>query len=241
MEWPRIPLPGWPDGKEDEAATILAASAARGQELAAYAGFGHTCAWCHRRRIESSEIASIAVPSTADGGNMAGDDFALTVGWGHFGQGEAVMPGHGRVIERPYTSDERTALGNAARTLGDVTLDICLNDRAYWRNIPEAVWNYKLGGYQVLKKWLSYRERRGFGSKSEAGRGPALHRHCAADRGHLDTRGPTPPLTPPPFRGPARNLQRLSLIPPCPLKSTTSIVIPAPEPESIPSFYPVLN
>ena len=29
----------------------------------------------------------------------------------------------------------------------------------YWRNIPVAVWNYKLGGYQVLKKWLSYRER----------------------------------------------------------------------------------
>ena len=23
---------------------------------------------------------------------------------------------------------------------------------------PVAVWNYKLGGYQVLKKWLSYRE-----------------------------------------------------------------------------------
>ena len=33
-----------------------------------------------------------------------------------------------------------------------------LNDRAYWRNVPNAVWSYKLGGYQVLKKWLSYRE-----------------------------------------------------------------------------------
>lgn len=30
---------------------------------------------------------------------------------------------------------------------------------AYWRNVPAAVWGYKLGGYQVLKKWLSYRER----------------------------------------------------------------------------------
>ena len=39
------------------------------------------------------------------------------------------------------------------------TFDIYLNDRAYWRNVPVAVWNYKLGGYQVLKKWLSYRER----------------------------------------------------------------------------------
>ena len=26
-----------------------------------------------------------------------------------------------------------------------------LNDRAYWHNVPAAVWNYKLGGYQVLK------------------------------------------------------------------------------------------
>ena len=43
--------------------------------------------------------------------------------------------------------------------LGDTTFDIYLNDRAYWRNVPAAVWRYKLGGYQVLKKWLSYRER----------------------------------------------------------------------------------
>ena len=34
-----------------------------------------------------------------------------------------------------------------------------LNARAFWRNVPAVVWVYKLGGYQVLKKWLSYRER----------------------------------------------------------------------------------
>ena len=28
---------------------------------------------------------------------------------------------------------------------------------------PRAVWEYKLGGYQVLKKWLSYRERKVLG------------------------------------------------------------------------------
>ncbi|MCC6125053.1 MAG: hypothetical protein IT426_08835 [Pirellulales bacterium] len=33
-----------------------------------------------------------------------------------------------------------------------------LNDRAYWRNVPAAVWEYYIGGYQVMKKWLSYRE-----------------------------------------------------------------------------------
>ncbi len=33
-----------------------------------------------------------------------------------------------------------------------------MNDVAYWRNVPEHVWEYTIGGYQVLKKWLSYRE-----------------------------------------------------------------------------------
>ena len=50
-------------------------------------------------------------------------------------------------------------LAAAVPTLGETTFDIYLNDRAYWKNVPAAVRNYKLGGYQVLKKWLSYRER----------------------------------------------------------------------------------
>ena len=48
--------------------------------------------------------------------------------------------------------------------------------------------------------------------------------HVARTRKGIQTDPlPTPPLTPPPFRGPARNLQRPSLIPPCPLKPTPSI------------------
>jgi hypothetical protein len=42
--------------------------------------------------------------------------------------------------------------------LGATTFDIYLYDRAYWSNIPSRVWSYSLGGYPVLKKWLSYRE-----------------------------------------------------------------------------------
>ena len=106
------------------------------------------------------DLASIAVPATADGGNMAGDDFVVTAGWGHYGTGEAVMPGQGQVVERDYTAAERTALGVAIPMLGNTTFDVYVNERAYWRNIPAAVWNYQLGGYQVLKKWLSYRENR---------------------------------------------------------------------------------
>ena len=69
------------------------------------------------------------------------------------------MPGKGRVVGRAYTPDERVALGDALSTLGETTFDIYLNARAFWRNVPVAIWTYKLGGYQVLKKWLSYRER----------------------------------------------------------------------------------
>ncbi|MEK7677784.1 MAG: type ISP restriction/modification enzyme [Verrucomicrobiota bacterium] len=42
--------------------------------------------------------------------------------------------------------------------LGLATHDVWLNDTVCWRNVPEKVWDYTLGGYQVLKKWLSYRE-----------------------------------------------------------------------------------
>ena len=38
------------------------------------------------------------------------------------------------------------------------TLDIFLNAETCWQGVPAAVWEYTLGGYQVLKKWLSYRE-----------------------------------------------------------------------------------
>ena len=47
--------------------------------------------------------------------------------------------------------------------LGDTTFDVYLNERAYWRNVPASVWEYQLGGYQALKKWLSYREMRVLG------------------------------------------------------------------------------
>ena len=69
------------------------------------------------------------------------------------------MPGQGRIVERAFTPEERAAMGDALPALGQTTFDVYLNGRACRRNVPAAVWSYKLGGYQVLKKWLSYRER----------------------------------------------------------------------------------
>ena len=162
MEWPRIPLPGWPDGDAPVAADELAASAARGRELAALLDPEKPVPGVTSGTLRP-QLAAIAVPSTADGHNMADNDFALTAGWGHFGTGDAVMPGTGRSVTRDYNPTERKALGNAVGALGDSTLDIRLNGNARWNDVPAAVWNYKLGGYQVLKKWLSYREHKVLG------------------------------------------------------------------------------
>ena len=66
-------------------------------------------------------------------------------------------------MERDYTAAESEPLADAVAMLGDATVDVYLNDNARWSNVPAAVWDYKLGGYQVLKKWLSYRESKVLG------------------------------------------------------------------------------
>ncbi|HQJ98502.1 MAG TPA: DNA methyltransferase, partial [Thermoleophilia bacterium] len=97
-------------------------------------------------------------------------DLAVTAGWGHAGKGGVTMPGRGRLVERPYTEAELAAFREGLADLGlsydqlmsclgGSCYDVFLNDRAYWRCVPARVWRYTIGGYQVMKKWLSYRER----------------------------------------------------------------------------------
>jgi Type ISP C-terminal specificity domain len=114
----------------------------------------------------------IAVASREGGGSLNPDagDLDVTAGWGHSGNGGAVMPGKGKIVERDYTTEERRRVAEGAAALGlsyeqtlDIlgarTLDVYLNNIAYWKNIPARLWEYTIGGYQVIKKWLSYRER----------------------------------------------------------------------------------
>ena len=76
------------------------------------------------------------------------------------GKGGVTMPAKGKITVREMTPSERAALPEgAAGILCEQTCDVWLNDRAYWRNVPLRVWEYSLGGYQVIKKWLSYREK----------------------------------------------------------------------------------
>ena len=78
------------------------------------------------------------------------------------------MPGRGRIVERPYRPEERAALAEHLAVHGETTSDVYLNGVAFWRNVPSAIWDYRLGGYQVLKKWLSYREHDVLGRKLRA-------------------------------------------------------------------------
>ena len=161
MEWPRIPLPDWPDGAAEGAAQALVRSAAHGRCLAALLDSEQPVASGTGMLLRPE----IAVPSTITGRYMAGEDFAVTAGWGHFGLGDAVMPGRGRIVERTYRSEERGAFAEHVAAFGETTFDVYLNEDAFWRNVPSAVWDYRLGGYQVLKKWLSYREHKVLGRR----------------------------------------------------------------------------
>ncbi len=142
QEWPRVPLPATTSG--------LHASAALGRRVAALLDSetpvpGVTCGAIR------DDLKPIAVCVRADGRPVNPDtgDLDLTAGWGHAGQGGVTMPGRGKIL--PSRNPEPGTLSPS--------LDIYLNDTTLWRNVPEAVWGYTIGGYQVVKKWLSYRER----------------------------------------------------------------------------------
>ena len=149
QDWPRVPLPNTAD--------LLRASAALGARVAALLDPDTPVPGVTTGVIQPT-LVDIAVPTKRGGVAMTEADRTLTAGWGHTGKGGAVMPGRGSVVTRDYTPTEATAQAEAA-LLGVRTHDVFLNADAYWRNIPETVWSFTIGGYQVLKKWLSYREQ----------------------------------------------------------------------------------
>ena len=163
QDWPRVPLPA---GKE-----ALLASADLGRQLAGLLDPESQVSGVTKGDVRP-ELKNLAVISREGGGqlDLGAGDLAVTAGWGHAGRGGITMPGKGRAQERAYTPGELAALERGAEdlgltseqvleVLGSTTFDIYLNERALWRNVPKNVWTYTIGGYQVIKKWLSYRER----------------------------------------------------------------------------------
>ncbi|MFF9023814.1 type ISP restriction/modification enzyme [Streptomyces eurythermus] len=160
-DWPRVPLAPTFDQ--------LMTSARLGQRIADLldidtneTNLATSTALAGRRTIAQLARMDGKPLSPQDG------DLALTVGWGteqireqrSGATSSIVMPGRGRIEVRERTDYENGAFTDRERELlGSEVVDVYLNDRVCWRGVPEAVWDFKIGGFQVLRKWLSYRDR----------------------------------------------------------------------------------
>ena len=164
MDWPRIPLP-------HDAAT-LRASADLGAMLARFLDPETQAPGVSVAALRAG-LRVLGLPTKRGGAGLQTADLGLTAGWGSAQFTESgnpiVMPGRGLIALRDYSERERAALEAEGMMLGlsldemfvllgSKTLDVHLNSDAWWTNLPEKVWAYTLGGYQVIKKWLSYRE-----------------------------------------------------------------------------------
>ena len=156
QDWPRIPLPSTREALE--------ASASLGRQIAALLDVQQPVKGVTAGKI-GPELKAIGLITHVEGKQINdADDLAVTAGWGNPGRGGITMPGTGDARRREYTQDER----QTPASLGAETLDIYLNDHVYWRNIPASVWEYVLGGYPVIRKWLSYREHKMLGRPLQA-------------------------------------------------------------------------
>jgi hypothetical protein len=162
QDWPRVPLPFTKD--------LLVSSARIGGQIADLLDTDRPVAGITTGGVRR-ELELLAVTSRVRGGSLTESELAVTAGWSHKNKEGATMPGKGRAIERNYAKPEEDAISAGAKIfglsseqafamLGAKTSDIYLNDLAYWANVPVKVWEYTIGGYQVIKKWLSYREQK---------------------------------------------------------------------------------
>ncbi len=160
QDWPRIPLP------EDE--KLLSQSAALGRQVAALLNLEEPLVGISSGSLRA-ELKGLGKISKEGGGQLEElSDLVVAAGWGRRNR-SGIGSGKGRFRVRDYSPEERALIvqggkelgfdaGVVFEVLGQQTCDLYLNDVAYWKNVPEKVFSYTLGGYQVLKKWLSYRE-----------------------------------------------------------------------------------
>ena len=137
QDWPRIPLPATKEA--------LLASAELGRSIAALLDSETQVAGVTCGKIRD-DLKAVALCQRVDNKQINPDagDLELTAGWGHAGKEGVTMPGRGRV---------EPSVGSAG------CIDVYLNGDVCWKYIPQATWEMTIGGYQVLKKWLSYREK----------------------------------------------------------------------------------
>jgi predicted helicase len=140
QDWPRVPLP-----KLREA---LLASADLGRQVAALLDTETPVGGVTAGRVRP-ELVKIAVVTrlTKDTLNLS-----LTAGWGFEGKEGVTMAGKGKLTSRILD------VGPDYKLPWLEFHDVYLNESACWKDIPAPVWDYTIGGYQIIKKWLSYRE-----------------------------------------------------------------------------------
>ena len=158
QDWPRIPLPS--------SLEQFRASAALGQCVAELLDTEQPVAGVTAGALRP-ELRSVAGLKRMDDKPLdADEDLRVTAGWGHAGKEGVTMPGRGKLVSRERTAKELSDLaqGLAAlgipqdeglKCLGNTVVDVYLNDLCAWTNVPEKVWELYIGGYQVMKKWLS--------------------------------------------------------------------------------------
>ncbi|MBY0311381.1 MAG: N-6 DNA methylase [Phycisphaerales bacterium] len=137
VDWPRVPVP-------TEAKTLVT-SAKLGRLVADLLMPGRAVEGVTSGKIRAA-LRSLAVPFKVGGGQIDPDeDMIVDGGW-------ASVDKQGRVSMR-----EGKVTPNDADPEGAV--DVWINERVGWRNVPNDAWALTLGGYPVVNKWLSYREK----------------------------------------------------------------------------------
>jgi hypothetical protein len=155
QDWPRIPMP-----------TDLA-------ELRTSAALGRNITSFLDPEVDVQGVTTgpvvylqaIAEVATSDGTQIdPARDLFVSENWGYVDARGAVMPGSGTTQSREMSVRELATLerlsGAQRGQLGVRTMDVRINAKTYWRNVPAPVWDFSIGGYPVLKKWLSYRDQR---------------------------------------------------------------------------------
>ena len=155
--WPRVPLPPRRDQLED--------SAVLGRTISALLDIDTPLAGLDNNpKLYLKAVGSVR---RTDGKAIATSDLEVTAGWGvrqvrnykSGATGHVVMPADGLVVQRARTYEETSRLSERQlQLLGNEVIDIHLSRDVCWSGVPQAAWDFKVGGFQVLRKWLSYRE-----------------------------------------------------------------------------------
>jgi hypothetical protein len=145
-DFPRIPLP--------RERAVLEEGARLGRLLADLVDPDVPVAGVTQGKLRP-ELLALGQLRRSDGESLDPErgDLAVACNWGALQRQTVVMPGKGKVTP---VQAERVPKDHP---LGAEMVDVWLNKDVYLAAVPRGVWAFTVGGYPVIKKWLSYREK----------------------------------------------------------------------------------